>query len=292
MIQIFAGDDRYRLLDKQKKLQREGAEVVEVLTEEIISSGGFAALFGVRKYILWCHSVEDYSADNLLSFIKRESVQLYLFSESASAGKTMRALENAGAQFIRLDKVAEGQLEQYIAEKVARSDSQIKRSAIRLLVSRCAYYDSDSSDLGTVINELDKLMAVCRNAEITEEDVIKYTDIVPVANAFTFTDFVLKGDIVRALECANVLMSHRGFEALRTISLLEQRYRVAYKASLLDGTSAEKKKLLGVRVLHEVDPGVASIGLQLIAEAKADIKSGNSDIAVFLRLVYQLCQLK
>lgn len=187
MITVIMGEDRYRVLDQKRKLAKEEAEEVEGLTEEVKSSAQCASLFGTMKYILRCRSIEDFSYAELMPFVGTSATELYIFPEDTKTGKCMTQLEKAGAKLLRLDKLSEKQLEAFVVKYVARAGRQIEVAAYTLLVNRCAYFESDESDLGTIVNELDKLIAVC-SKNIYEADVKDYTQIIPVANAFNLSE--------------------------------------------------------------------------------------------------------
>lgn len=291
MITVIMGEDRYRVLDQKRKLAKAEAEEVEGLTEEVKSSAQCASLFGIMKYILRCRSIEDFTYTELMPFVDTPSTELYIFPEDTKTGKCMTQLEKAGAKLLRLDKLSEKQLEAFVVKYAARADRQIEVAAYALLVKRCAYFESDESDLGTVVNELDKLIAVC-SENIYEADVKEYTQIIPVANVFNLSDLVLRKKRRQALTLADKLMQKRDFDALRTISLLEQCYRVGYKASMLEGSIKAKAQVLGVRVVRDIPKDVALQGLNEIAVAKEAIKSGNSAEAIFIRLICQLTEKK
>lgn len=163
MLEVITGEDRYRVLTQKRKLAKEGAETVSGLTEEVKSSAGFVSLFGTRKYIVECRTLEDFALDELLPFVQSDSSNLYIFPEDSKSGKCMMQLEKAGVPHTRLDKLTEKQLSEFVVRYVAKAHRRLQNAAYELLVSRCAYFESPESDLGTVVNELDKLIAACSN---------------------------------------------------------------------------------------------------------------------------------
>lgn len=123
---------------------------------------------------------------------------------------------------------------------------------------------------------------------ICVEDVEKYTQVIPAANIFDLSDLILQKKRGKALLLANKLMQKRDFDALRTMAVIEQCFRVGYKASLLTGSMKTKAQALGVRYVRQVDSDAALNGLQLIGKAREDIKASNSAEAVLVRLICQL----
>lgn len=173
---------------------------------------------------------------------------------------------------------------------MAKAHRRLQNAAYELLVSRCAYFESPESDLGTVVNELDKLIAACSN-DICVEDVEKYTQVIPAANIFDLSDLILQKKRGEALLLANKLMQKRDFDALRTMAVIEQCFRVGYKASLLTGSMKTKAQALGVRYVRQIDDSDTALnGLQLIAKAREDIKASNSAEATLVRLICQLTE--
>lgn len=289
MLEVITGEDRYRVLTQKRKLAKEGTETVSGLTEEVKSSAGFVSLFGTRKYIVECRTLEDFAPDELLPFVQSDSSNLYIFPEDSKSGKCMMQLEKAGVSHTRLDKYTEKQLSEFVVRYVAKAHRRLQNAAYELLVSRCAYFESPESDLGTVVNELDKLIAACSN-DICVEDVEKYTQVIPAANIFDLSDLILQKKRGEALLLANKLMQNRDFDALRTMAVIEQCFRVGYKASLLTGPMKTKAQALGVRYVRQIDSDTALNGLQLIAKAREDIKASNSAEAIFIRLICQLTE--
>lgn len=287
MIEIITGEDRYRVLTRKRKLVKEGAEIIGEITDEIRSSANFISLFGIRKYILDCRSMEDYSAEELFPFVESSFVELYVFPEIAQGGKCMTQLERKGVRRMQLDKVSKADLDAFVAKYVANAGRRMEIAAYEMFVHRCAYFESPESDLGTVVNELDKLLAVC-GGDICVADVDRYTESVPAANIFDLSDLVVRKRRKEALALADQLMQRRDFDAIRTIALLEQCYRVGYKASLLSGSQQSKAQALGVRMIRTIAPEEALYGLQVIDDAKNCVKSGNSAEAILIRLICQL----
>lgn len=103
---------------------------------------------------------------------------------------------------------------------------------------------------------------------ICVEDVEKYTQVIPAANIFDLSDLILQKKRGEALLLANKLMQKRDFDTLRTMAVIEQCFRVGYKASLLTGPMKTKAQALGVRYVRQIDSDTALNGLQLIAKAR------------------------
>ena len=81
MLEVITGEDRYRVLTQKRKLAKEGTETVSGLTEEVKSSAGFVSLFGTRKNIVECRTLEDFAPDELLPFVQSDFSNLYIFPE-------------------------------------------------------------------------------------------------------------------------------------------------------------------------------------------------------------------
>lgn len=292
MLRVITGDDSYRVTEHFKAALNEGAVELEGLSDETSQMADSVSLFGALSYVVRLRSLDDCAYELLEPFIKASN-SLTVYAYTIKNGSTAKAVRGEGkVNVIRLDKLSREALAKQVSQRAVKGGCRISASAFSQLLAQTAYLESDEVDLGNVLYETDRIADICREeGQIRLEDVKKFGNVFPLANAFSWVDAVAGGDVTAAVKLAEVIVQERDFNALRTLSLLEQRFMRSWKASLLSGGYAAKCQEMGVKSFKSCAPELAKQALEAIIGVKRAIKQGESESCAFISATYSVAAL-
>jgi DNA polymerase III subunit delta len=243
--------------------------------------------------------------DRLAQFLRedRSKTVLLLSSNASSSGKDRAAVGKKLETVIKERGVtvqcsmAEGEIEEWIAQTLKRQGFEMRQDAAQLLRRRIG------SDLWLISIEMSKLRAYCgpRKA-ITRQDVEALSTYTPQAQIYQITEHIMKGNVDGTLKTFHELVSladpsvgtlyyiNRFF-----INILESQRLVSQTGSTREAAKSMKKSEYWVKKNIEMASALNSASIQKITEAllQADygIKRGKDITTIYEVLLIYLCNL-
>ena len=208
------------------------------------------------------------------------------------------------AKIVEFEKLSNPELEQYIINAFAKKNQTINKQTANFIMQSVDYNGRDSgTDLGYVVNEIEKLSALCKNKKIiTIEDAQKTVSVNVTKDIYRYTDAILEGDLKQAFDNMNRLIINKvpiqmAMATLDTVLRQNALWKEASESGLKDSQIAKKfganpyvvkKTLLKSKMSAEN----ALKGIKKISEEDIKIKKGESDnTSSFALLTSVLCRL-
>jgi DNA polymerase III delta subunit len=198
--------------------------------------------------------------------------------------------KNTGWELCPCNKLPQKDVEGYIAAYVYKAGMRISTSACEELIKRVGYFEDDAVCMENVFNELNKFIGLVQDIEV--EDIKEYVEESMYYNAFSISNLLEKKNRPALYELAKRICAGKDLrgEVLKMCGLLQQGYRVAYKASLLP-QGADPKKELGIkRAPRKMSPREAQRNMELCSQAASNVKGGMDPRMEFMMLLEKLLE--
>lgn len=191
-----------------------------------------------RKIVTLCDYPFDKAAtaetDKILSMLSEmpattvfvmwfETVEINHKKPDAKFSKLMKAVREAGGEVCYLGRRTESEIVKLLQNGASRRLCRIDNSVARYMIENC------SDDLGTLINELEKLcLFVGESGVITRETVDKVCSRSVEASVYNVSKAVLRGDLQGALKLLDDLF-YMNTDAAYILTFLSSAYVDIYR---------------------------------------------------------------
>lgn len=202
-----------------------------------------------------------------------------------------KELVRLGFQLVSCGKLKASEVRNYVSAFVYKNGMRITEDACECLISRVGYFEDDSVCLENILNELKKFIGV--TADITTDVVEQYVEQSSFYNAFSLSSLIERGDRAGAYGLAEKVFCAKDAksELIRMCGLLQQPYRVAYKAAHCPKGMDVRTSLDVKRAPRKMPAVAAGNGTALCAETVQQIKTGGNARTAFLLLIERLMNL-
>ncbi|MBO5911918.1 MAG: DNA polymerase III subunit delta [Clostridia bacterium] len=152
-----------------------------------------------------------------------ETVEINPKKTDAKFQKLMKAVREAGGEVCYLGRKTESEIMKMLQSGAARRKRRMDATTARYMIETC------SDDLGTLINELEKLcLYVAEDGNITREDIDKICSRSVEASVYNVSKAVLRGDLQGALKLLDDLF-YMNTDAAYILTFLSSAYIDIYR---------------------------------------------------------------
>ncbi len=189
--------------------------------EAIIEQAETLPFFAEKRVILIKESeLVQAGSDKLADYLKAPCETTYfvfletVVTESCKLYKTLKA----GGLVAQIDQQDRAYLEKNMGAMLTRGGKQMSRDAVNRLL------DKTGNDLGTLYNEMEKLMAYCKDRDtIGVEDVETICSRTVEEQIFELIDKLAEGNLKRMMELYEDLLAMKE-PPMKLITMLEKQY--------------------------------------------------------------------
>ena len=246
MVYIIKSES-YRLLKNKineltKEVLKDNIEYYDLIEDNlysILEGTRYNSLFDDKKAIIINNAnIFDTKSDNKYDFdliedyFKSNNIIIFISDGFNLKNKFVKYTEDNGG-LIEIIKPKGEEVNKYIKDYLKIIDYNIDTYALIELIKRC------DNNIDYILNELDKLLIVKTNNNISKEDIVKYVYDNSNIDLFEFTDLIIKKDIDKALLNLDNIIK-QDIEPAVIFSTIANQYRLILSVKNLIKTKSEK----------------------------------------------------